>query len=209
MKTFIAIPCMDKIDTRFVECLINMQPVGAVSYNFLEGSLIYDSRNKLAAAAVKSKSDYVMWVESDMVFTDTLLIDMMESIKGRDFVTGLCCARRPPFNPCIWKTLRAGIEPGDTQIERFDTIPDRTFNIEGCGFACVLMRTEMLETVQNKYHTTFMPLPWCGEDLSFCVRARGCGYELHCDPRIEVGHIGTTVVPSETYTAFNRSGRKL
>ena len=54
----------------------------------------------------------------------------------------------------------------------------------------------------DKYHELFAPLPGYGEDLSFCVRARACGYEIHCDPRLQLGHKAGTIVTGDTFQAF-------
>lgn len=203
MKTMIAIPCMDSVQTEFAQSLVNMQRVGQVQHNFMSCSLIYKSRTDLGLIAIKQNTDYVLWLDSDIVFPSGLMVDLMNDMEGRDIVSGLYHMRRAPFKPVIWKTLRQGLTPADNESEGFDDYPkDQIFKIEGCGFGCVMMRTEVLKTVVDKYHELFSPLPGYGEDLSFCVRARGCGYDIWCDPKVQVGHKAASIVTDETFQAY-------
>jgi len=205
MKTMVCIPCQDQIQTEFAKSLVRMAPKGEVDFAFVTGSLVYKSRNDLAEKAVNSEADYTLWLDSDMVFPQTLLIDLMEDMKGRDIVTGVCHMRRAPFSPCIWKSLKRGLTSEDSQIEGYDDYPrDGIFEIDGCGFACVMVRTSVIKTVIDRYHEAFAPLPGFGEDISFCIRARNCGFDIHCDPRIQIGHIGSTIVTDETFQAYRR-----
>lgn len=211
MKTMIAIPCMDQVQTEFCRSICNLKRVGSVQHAFTASSLIYQARTELAQAAIQEKPDFVLWLDSDMVFPDTLLIDLMDDMKGRDMVTAVYHMRRPPYKPVLWSKLRRGLTADDTETETVLEYPEgEIFEVEGCGFGAVMMRTEVLETVANKYHTLFEPLPGFGEDLSFCLRARGCGYKIWCDPRIQVGHKASTIVSRDTFNAYREKvGGKL
>lgn len=207
MKTMVAIPCMDTIQTEFAASLIRMRPVGMVSTNFMPCSLIYKARNDLVDAALAEKVDFVLWIDSDMVFPSDLLIDMMADMEGRDIVTGVCHMRRPPFRPVLYKKLRAGVLPEENEHENYDDYPrDKIFEIEGCGMACTMVRAEVLQTVVDRFHDAFAPIPGYGEDLSFCIRARECGFKIHCDPKLQIGHKAATIVTDETFQAFRRAG---
>ena len=78
MKTMIAIPCMDTIQTEFARSLVMMRPVGYIRHAFLSCSLIYKSRNDLGKMAVSEGTDYVLWLDSDVVFPSSLMVDLME-----------------------------------------------------------------------------------------------------------------------------------
>lgn len=203
MKTIIAVPCMDAVQTEFCRSICNMQRIGNVRFDFTSCSLIYQARTDLGRIAIQEKSDYVLWLDSDVVFPDTLMIDLMEDMKGRDMVSAVYHMRRPPYQPVIWKKLRKGLTAEETETEIFTEYPESDlFEVEGCGFGAVMMRTEVLEAVADKCHSLFEPLPGFGEDLSFCLRARSCGYKIWCDPKIQVGHKAATIVTSETFKAY-------
>ena len=54
MKVFVAVPCMDQMDTGFVRSLINLRkPEGVdLAVEFMECSLVYLSRERLAQIAI-------------------------------------------------------------------------------------------------------------------------------------------------------------
>jgi GT2 family glycosyltransferase len=206
MKTIIAIPCMDMVHTEFVRSLVSMRYVGEIQFCFTECSLIYQARTALCKMAMDAGADYVLWLDSDVVFQPDLMERLMEDIQGRDMVTAVYHARKAPFRPVIWKTIRTGLMPTDAQVEQYDDYPeDGLFEIEGCGFGAVLMKTGVIRDVAETFHQTFAPVTGLGEDLSFCVRARSCGYKIWCDPALQIGHKGAMIIDGNTFRAF--SGR--
>lgn len=206
MKYFIAVPAMDHVDTEFAESLLNMNTAGDTSYRFETSSLVYESRNKLAKDAVEAESDFVLWLDSDMVFNADLLTDLMKSLNaGYDIVTGLCFARRPNYEPCVWTKLRPGIGD-DSVIERLSEIPDSVFDIDACGMAACLMKTSVIKDVLDAGRGCFDPIPGYGEDISFCIRARKLGHRIACDPRVQLGHIAKTKVTRLTWETWKKNG---
>ena len=209
MKTMVAVPCMDMVQTEFCRCLVNMKHVGDVQFSFLTSSLIYKSRTELGQMALQEHADYVLWLDSDVVFPPTLLVDLIQDMEGRDMITGIYHMRGAPFHPVIWKKLRQGLTIDENEDEAYLTYPrDGLFKVEGCGFGTVMMKAEVLKNVINKYHELFAPIPGYGEDLSFCLRARGCGYDIWCDPKIQIGHKAATIVTDETWQAYRKAGGK-
>ena len=202
MKTLIAIPCLDQLDVNFVRSLTSLHRVGTTYISFMTNSLVYDARNKLAQQAIDENADFILWFDSDMVFSESLMQDMFRSIEGRDFVTAVCHRRRPPFSPCIYKTIRMGIAGDNISEEYIDYPTDAPFEIDACGFGAVLMRVDMLKTVLHKDNALFNPLSGYGEDISFCIRAKRAGYKLFCDPKVQVGHVARSIVTADTFKAY-------
>lgn len=206
MKTMVVVPCMDMVYTEFCQSLRRMKTIGDTRFDFLSCSLIYKARTDLGLIAIKEKADFVLWLDSDMVFPSDLLVDLMKDIEGRDIVTGIYHMRRPPFRPVIYKTLKQGLTPAENETEHYDDYPkDGLFKVDGCGFGAVLMRGSVLQAVVDRYHELFAPLPGYGEDLSFCVRARGCGFEIWADPKIQLGHKAGTIVTNDTFDAYRNA----
>lgn len=204
MKTLIAIPCMDQVATPFVQSLLALHNVGETAYMMAAGSLVYDSRNRLAEYAVKNEFDYILFLDSDMVFEADMLEKMLENIGDRDFLTALCFSRKPPqYRPCIYSRLGYSVkEPG--QVELYNDVfweypKNELFEVEGAGMACALIKTSMLNAVKEQKGLPFSPLIGFGEDLSFCIKARQCGFHLYCDSSIKVGHIGNVIITEEVY----------
>lgn len=199
-EIYVAIPCCESIPVQTVESIVHLKcPKGyKLHFRFLEGSLIYDARNILVEDAIKRESEYIFWIDSDMVFEPDIIEKLMKN--EVDFVTGIYYRRKPPFSPVVFDTLKVD-ENRNISFTEFKTIPNNYFEIGGCGFGAVLMKTCVAKKVVDKYHMAFNPLPNAGEDIAFCLRARGCGYCLYADGRVRLGHIAHTVVTDKAYEA--------
>lgn len=204
MKILIAVPCMDHVPTPFCQSLALIQKIGDCTLMMQSGSLVYASRDTLATLSVTKEFDYVLWLDSDMVFKPDTLIRMMDTLQKNDLdiLTGLCFRRVPPYTPTLFDKLEMD---GDKCIHtEFDEIPEELFEVGGCGFAAVLMKTDVFLDVSAKFGAMFTPIGSNGEDASFCMRARECGYKIYCDPKIVIGHVGNIVVDDVFYKATRR-----
>lgn len=209
-KTLIAIPAMDSVPTQFAHSLAILNAVGETTVAFQIGSLVYTSRNDLAKKAMSSEADYILWLDSDMVFPPDLLTKLMSHMSDPDvdFVTGLYYRRVAPYSPVLFSKLEQA-ENGFSFAE-YDEIPDEPFEVAGCGFGAVLMRTSVaIDVAINNSGRMFDPLLGAGEDLSFCWRARQLGHKIICDPSVSLGHVGHTIITREFASAYNKSRRMM
>lgn len=190
MNLMIAIPTMDAMPVPFVESLLGLTrrlTADGVPYDVVieSGTLIYAARDRLASRAVNSETySHVLWLDSDMVFGDSIVEDLQ--FCGKEFVTGIAHGRRSPFLSCLFKSLDL------SALERWklEEYPSEAFEVAGCGMACVLMKTQILKDVFMKFNTCFMPLLSYGEDTSFCKRAVSLGYHIFAEPTVRLGHVG-------------------
>ena len=196
MKLLIAIPSLDFMHPEFVKSLLAL--TARLSRDGIEhevriesGTLVYIARDKLAQYAVAAEFTHVLGLDSDMVFTEDLLDDLL--FAGKDFVTGIAATRRKPFITCVFKSLNP--------CQRFmpDEIPKDTFEIAGCGFACVLTSIDIIKAVKRANGTSFTPTQLHGEDLAFCKRARDLGFKIYAEPGVRVGHIGHIAIYPEDF----------
>ena len=184
MKLMIAIPTTDYMHASFVQSLIRLtgwlmeKPVDH-TVELVAGTLVYLARDKLARKAVNDGFTHVLWLDSDMVFSENIMEDL--TFINQDFVCGAFQSRRPPYNSCIFKTLKP--------LERVKDYGLEPFRVEGCGMACTLVSTEVMKAVLMQFGSCFVPMEDFGEDLAFCVRARKLNYQIWCDPTVRVGHI--------------------
>lgn len=186
MRLLIAIPTTDYIHADFVKSLVKLtEELGrrkiAYSVEVQAGTLVYIARNRLANKAINEKYTHVLWLDSDMVFHEQILDDLL--FCGKEMVCGAFVSRRPPYGPCIYTSIRRN------QIEKVKEFGTKPFRVDGCGFACVLTTTELLMAVNQKFGTTFQPTDYYGEDLAFCWRVGQIGREIWCEPTARVGHI--------------------
>lgn len=199
MNILIAVPSMDYVPATFCQSLAMLEKVGNCAVAFQVGSLIYDSRNQLGKKALEMNADYVLWLDSDMSFSPDLLKRMIEL--DADFLTGVYYRRSHPYTPVLFEELTLS-ENGNCVTREFREIPKDTFEVQGCGFGCVLMKSQVLFDVVSKFGDMFSPIGKMGEDLAFCYRARECGYEILADPSIELGHYSHTIVTKEFFEAY-------
>lgn len=192
MRLLIAIPTLDYVHFEFMHSLtdlvIRLKDEG-INFDvcFKSGTLVYVARDLLANKAIDEGYTHVLWFDADMVFTDDILDDLQ--FCGKPFVCGVYHGRRPPHMSCTFSSL----DP----IVRIEEYPVRAFEIAGCGFAGVLMETQILADVREKYGTCFCPTPGLGEDLEFCKRVSSVGHKMYCEPSARMGHIGHIAIYPE------------
>lgn len=205
MKILIAVPCMDQVPFTFAQSLSTLEKIGECKLAMKAGSLIYTSRNSLAMMAIQMEADFVFWLDSDMVFKSDTLVRMMDVLKKNDLdiLTGLYFRRVPPYSPVLFDKLEQNGEI--TEFSEFNKVPDELFEVGGCGFGCVLMKTDVFFDVQSKFGNMFAPRGNNGEDVAFCIRARECGYKIYCDPSIVCGHVGYSVIDDQFYRVFQKT----
>ena len=182
----IAIPTNDYVHADFVVSLSKLQSELSrrhVAYDveIIAGTLVYYARNRLANKAINEHYTHVLWLDSDMVFNEQVVDDLMEV--GKDMVCGAFVSRRPPYGPCVYTSIEKNHV---TQVKDWGLKP---FRVDGCGFATVLTSVDLLQAVTQKFGTCFQPTDYYGEDLAFCWRVKQLGYEIWCEPTVRVGHI--------------------
>lgn len=196
MRLLIAIPTLDYVHCEFMRSLTNLTmhlKDRGVSFDveILSGTLVYVARDKLANKAMNGGYSHVLWLDSDMVFGNELLDDLMFS--GKDFVSGIYHGRRSPHFSCLFKDISLD------RLERWENdYPKDTFEIAGCGFGCVLINTSILRAVNTAFGTCFLPMKDLGEDIAFCKRVSDLNFKIYAEPGVRLGHIGhTTIYPED------------
>lgn len=184
MRLLIAIPCMDTVRYEFAESLANLckhlSEIG-VDYDleWHATSLIYMAREQLADKAINDSYDYVLWLDTDMVFTP----DMFDLLRGLNepFATGVYRARRSPY--CF---VLKDINDKDKRVME---LPSEPFEVAACGFGFVLIQTSALYEVRSRNMTCFTPTISSGEDYAFCQRWLDLGHRIIAHPDVRPDHI--------------------
>lgn len=195
IKLLIAIPTVDYNHHLFTESLIKLiQRLSRDGYNFdvrfENGTIIYMERDNLVRYAAHEGFTHMLWLDSDMVFSDDIVEKFIRDDKS--FVSCVYVNRHKNHYPVLFDDLK--------KSHRIDAIPDELFQIEGCGFGGVWMESKLAIDIMNQQGTCFTPTAKYGEDLAFCERLLRYGKELWADPDILMGHVGY-----ETYWPDSRS----
>lgn len=204
MKTFIAVPSMDLAPMLFTDSLAMLEKEGETVLGNERSSLIYSARNNLAAMAVEKEADRILWLDSDMVFPSGTLRHMhkvLDELGKKVILTGVYFRRTPPYSPVLYKKLDFD-EKGNAVWEDVTEIPAEPFEVEACGFGCVLAPTAAFVEVSHEYGEMFNPIHGTGEDLSFCWRARQLGYKIMCNPRINLGHVTQMMITRKDWEYY-------
>lgn len=200
MKTIIAVPCMDSVASGFAQSLACLNKIGECNVRFQVGSLIYHSRNQLAREAISGGFDYVLWLDSDLIFNPDIMERMMADLERPevDIVTGIYYRRVAPYSPTIFKE-------GEKQIETYEDYPhDDLFEIAACGFGCVMFKTGILADIVMQQGNWFEPMNGAGEDIAFCTRARLSGLKIFADPKIQLGHLGHIYITEQFFETVRK-----
>lgn len=191
MRLLIVVPCGDTVRYEFAESLaklcIQLGEDGVdFDVKFHEGSLVYAAREELAIAAIDEHFTHVLWLDSDIQFTRDLF-NILYRV-GKPFVTGIYRSRRYPYAPALFSSVATA-----QRVLKWPNVP---FQVEACGFGCVLTDVEVLMEVRRHYGTCFTPTPEHGEDIAMCKRYRDIGGEVWATPDACVNHM--TYVPLRT-----------
>ena len=196
-KVLIAVPALDTMPTQTAYCMLTMKRDCPSRFSFIVRASCHDARNLLAREAIESGADRVLWIDSDMVFDDDLMIRLGEDLDaGWDMVCGLYFNRELPVTPVIYKAIEMTTGKAEPYL---DYPRDEVFTIAGCGFGAVMMNTALLTRADTFKTGPFTLLPHLSEDLSFCKRAAEIGARMACDSRVKVGHVGQIVIGEQLY----------
>ena len=195
MKLLIGIPTTDFVHVEFLKSLMALvirlkNEKVDFTVHIESGTLVYCARDTIACKAINENYTHVLWLDSDMVFTDDFFETL--SFSGKPYVAGIFHSRRKGYHSALFKNIDLN------NLERFEEYPHELFEIAGSGFAGVLTDTQLLTEVQRTYGTCFLPLKQYGEDLAFCKRVAELGHKMYAEPTAVMGHVGhITIYPED------------
>ena len=159
----------------------------------VNGTLIFDQREKLALEALKEGADYILWIDADMRFPkDTIerLIAHDKPIVGVNATTRSIPVRSTAKNLEIdfekkenhWRAVSSKDKTGLEQVTAI-----------GCGV--MMVKKEVFEKTPRPWFW-FEMIPGeklLGEDVYFCIKAHDAGFDTWVDHGLsnEIGHVGS------------------
>ena len=197
-RVLIAVPALDTMPTQTAYSMLTLKRDCPSRFSFIVRASCADARNMLAREAIESGADRVLWIDSDMVFQDDLMLRLGDDLDaGWDMVCGIYFKRELPVTPVIYKA----ITDNEGVLPYYDYPRETLFPVAGCGFGAVMTTTRILKRVAEAEEGVgpFTPLPILSEDLSFCWRAKRAGARIGCDSRVKVGHVGVIAYGEQMY----------
>lgn len=191
MRIEVAMPNLGKIYTEVVGSMISM----AMSYKDIDfryympmNSLVYDARNKAINQMLRDDADYLLFIDSDIIFPVDALKKAIE--KNAQVVTGIYYARAEGIDePIIYKKIRPRTLFKDAISEVDKEVSDNAI-VSACGMGFCLIKREVILRMLKRYKSPFEPYKGLGEDFSFCYRLNKLRVPIvaiDCDLK----HIGT------------------
>lgn len=167
--------------------------------NVMCGANVSKGRNALVEHFLKTDGDYLLMLDSDMVFRYDCVKRLVEH--ELPIVSGMYMQPNPDGTtfPCMYRHTTGT----DRSMGMFTTVggdfdADELIRVDAVGAGFMMVRRDVFEVVNEKIaHNE--AAPWfqeeqrgaslCGEDFVFCMRAAECGYNIIVDTSVQAGHI--------------------
>ncbi len=187
MRVTVAIPCYQHVHGETFISLMRalLQFPHELHVSMKRGPYLDVGREFCVTDAISVKSDYLIFVDSDMVFRADALTTLLDNHK--DIVGGNYYEKSFPLVSTVrFDDGKGGFKGG--QI----TMPKEPFKVAAVatGFMCIDLKRlqECMAPPYFAYGT--LGTEFEGEDIGFCRKARKAGLEVWCDPRIPLLHMG-------------------
>lgn len=204
VKLTLGIPCMDFVPYDFFSCFTKMMnaPKHQVILSMVKGTNLFKARNQIADSV--TDDDYLMFLDSDMVFEPDLIDRLIASDK--DIVSGMAFIREYPFDPAFSRLNADGLYEAYRDFE-----VGKLIEVDGVGMACTLIKRKVLDAMEKPYFEFIKNEKTgdiMGEDVSFCRKAKEKGFKVYVDTNLEVGHIAHQVIGRQTFEYYKPKPKK-
>lgn len=184
-KVAVVVPSGDHVHARFMVCLVSLfqysrdKGLDLVIIN-PRSSLIGTGRQIGADMALARNADYILWLDSDMVFPYNLLEELLNT--GKD-VVGCTYVKRHHPTELVHQEIEGGpaVGHGVREVSRLPA-------------GALLVNTAVFSKMEKPYFRCSYPGDGseAGEDYWFCDRVRdnGGAIWLHSELSKQIGHLG-------------------
>jgi hypothetical protein len=189
----ILVPTKDTVYSHFSYSLSNLvkltTQMGIETHLFFDAStILINQRESLIKQAIEVGSEWVLWLDSDMMFPPSVLMRLLAH--NEDLVGCNYMKRSYPF-----KTV-AFTDTSDWENWIPIQYSNELVEAEAVGMGCVLMKTALFKELQKPYFEyTYQPKTedWGGEDFTLFKKFNKLGHTLKIDMNLsnEIYHIGT------------------
>ena len=191
-KILIAIPTAKYIESETFKSIYDLivPEYADVSFQYFYGYNIDQVRNLIADWA--TRYDYLFSVDSDIVLPPDCLVKMLAH--DVPMVSGVYMQRKS--NVEIIEIYRKNTLGGISNIPFSEIARPGLHEIDGCGFGCVLVKSEVILAIgypQFVYTSALSHTDTVSEDVDFCRKAQTTGAKIYVDSSIVCNHIGSTI----------------
>jgi SAM-dependent methyltransferase len=194
-RVSILVPASDVTPTVFWTCLLKLIEWVKSGDDF---ELIYQvsttkpldkARDKMVTFSLANGADYILFLDSDMVFDKRLLHKLFAHKK--DIVSALYFAKTYPYRPVARNWNK---EEGYSFVIDY---PEKSLiKVGGVGMGACLIKADVFRRMQEPYFTFDKGF---GEDIYFCHQARNLGYDVWLDTSQMLRHYGGIGMGHESF----------
>jgi glycosyltransferase involved in cell wall biosynthesis len=186
-RVAIAVPSGDMVHADFAMAYAQLCLASAafpLQLITVKSSIVAQARNNGVEHAREFGADYLLFLDSDMVFPPTVLLRLV--LHRKDIVGATYTRRVAPFHALGSKLAeQPAVLSGDLlEMHRIPT-------------GCLLINMQVFNKLAKPYFRfdTDDKGQIVGEDYVFCDRAREAGFRIWCDAFLsrEIGHIGQSI----------------
>ncbi len=178
--------------TSLVSNLINIaQNDIAPNLLFQVGGYVDINRNKLADRAIEGGFTHLMFIDADMIFPDDGIMRLLahdKDIVGANYNVRL----DPTSGEFSGPTVKMLVDGKPVSMLSKD-FPTELFKCYALATGFLLIKTEVFSKLTKPWFDAWIEPngQHHTEDIDFCRKANEAGFEVWCDPTIEMGHIGS------------------
>lgn len=177
--------------SEFGACVTRIEAPEGWEIEWLIGGDWCGARNNLVKLTLENDYSHLWFMDDDHSFAPDILMRLLAHDKP--LVNPLCLTRTMPFVPCVYPTKLPEGEHVYLPVDFTTAEPEGLIEIEAGGCAGMLIRRDVLEAVSALPGRPF-EYGDRSEDITFCEKAKACGYTLYADLGVMLGHITTAVV---------------
>ena len=192
IKLAILVPTRDMVHSHFAYSLAQLvkttSEIGIDTYLYFDSStILLNQREKLIDEAIKMEADYVLWLDSDMMFPSNVVLKLLAH--NKDIVACNYMKRSLPMKTVAYTDLNdwdswVPMEPQEELVK-----------VKGIGMGCILMKTEVFKKLEKPYFEFRFKedtKDWFGEDFILQDKIQKVGYEIFVDTilSMEIKHVG-------------------
>lgn len=192
-KLAVCIPCRDTLHSAHAMSLIELVKFNTMNdidtHVFMDAStVLLTQRERLAAMALEFGAEYMLWLDSDIVFPATTAVRLLSH--KEDVVAANYVRRQLPAKGVAYESMENWQKPLGFDV-RDELVP-----VAGVGMGCMLMKTDIfLELSKPWFEFEWTPSSndFLGEDMVLCRKIAATGRQVKIDTALshELRHLGT------------------
>lgn len=192
-----------------VETMTHLSSIG-VSYKWLNGtsSLVHHAREVLMSGDGTMDADdlgplhdrvtykKIIWIDSDIEWNVSDFMKLYES--DYDIITGAYLLANGKTS-----TIHTQRHPSGIPKDEMKNIKN-VMKIDACGFGFIAMKSGVFEKIERPWFSHLVqPIvnsrgktlyTSLGEDVSWCIKAKNAGMNIHFEPSVLVTHLKTNKI---------------